>query len=164
MMKTVSGEVVYTKPTSLSKAAKILINFVSFDNGVPYNVSAYLSRALVSFNELVQFHKELKAKPSDRKHKKHRVSNLNDVNPIKISKNSWVAEQERVEDAEDWWKHKNYRKPRKIEQNPDEVEADGVIDVEDSVKHKKYENPVMFQKYPDEAEEERVIDGDFVFE
>ncbi|KAI3722737.1 hypothetical protein L2E82_33799 [Cichorium intybus] len=66
-MKTVSGKIVSTKPVNLSKAANILSNFVTSDNGASQSVSAYLRRASVAFNELVYFkrHHKLKKKPNE---------------------------------------------------------------------------------------------------
>ncbi|KAI3519334.1 hypothetical protein L1887_08364 [Cichorium endivia] len=65
-MKTVSGKIVSTKPVNLSKAANILSNFVTSDDGASQSVSAYLRRASVAFNELVYFkkHHKLKKKPN----------------------------------------------------------------------------------------------------
>ncbi|XAR59043.1 hypothetical protein NMG60_11014671 [Bertholletia excelsa] len=59
-MKTVSGEIVLTKRISLSKATNVLSNFVAAENGASQAVSVYLKHASNSFNELAQFHKELK--------------------------------------------------------------------------------------------------------
>ncbi|KAI3794178.1 hypothetical protein L1987_36807 [Smallanthus sonchifolius] len=56
-MKTVSGKIVSTKPVNLSKAANILSNFVTSDNGASQPVAAYLRRASAAFNELVYFKK-----------------------------------------------------------------------------------------------------------
>ncbi|KAL6979264.1 hypothetical protein U1Q18_020929 [Sarracenia purpurea var. burkii] len=69
-MKIVSGKVTSTK-ISLSKAAKILSNFEAAETGASQVVSTYLSRASFSFNDLVQFHKDLKASKSDCNIKKH---------------------------------------------------------------------------------------------
>ncbi|GAB2214698.1 hypothetical protein Droror1_Dr00019060 [Drosera rotundifolia] len=59
--KSVSGTVVSSRPVSLSKAAKILSDFATMDNGVSPAMTAYLKLAVGSFNDLVMFHKELKA-------------------------------------------------------------------------------------------------------
>lgn len=61
-MKTVSGKIVSTKPVILSKAATILSNFVTIENGASQSVSTYLRRASVAFNELVYFKKHHKLK------------------------------------------------------------------------------------------------------
>ncbi|KAK9062914.1 hypothetical protein SSX86_020104 [Deinandra increscens subsp. villosa] len=65
-MKTVTGKIVSTKPVNLSKAAKILSNFVNSDNGASQPVAAYLRRASAAFNELVcsKKHHMLKKKSS----------------------------------------------------------------------------------------------------
>ncbi|KAK1410372.1 hypothetical protein QVD17_36908 [Tagetes erecta] len=65
-MKTVNGKIVSTKPVSLSKAANILSNFVTSDNGVSQPVTAYLRRASEAFDELVYLkkHNRLKKKSS----------------------------------------------------------------------------------------------------
>ncbi|XVF68647.1 hypothetical protein PTKIN_Ptkin11bG0018200 [Pterospermum kingtungense] len=70
-MKTLTGKVVSSTPISVSKAAKIIANFAATDNGASQAISAYLRRASASFNELKQFHRELrKGSKSDRKHKR----------------------------------------------------------------------------------------------
>ncbi|KAI3747802.1 hypothetical protein L6452_10464 [Arctium lappa] len=77
-MKTVSGTIVSSKPVNLSKAANILSNFVSSDNGASQSVSTYLRRTCAAFNELVYFKKH-------HKRKKHRpmeeASSKSDINP-----------------------------------------------------------------------------------
>ncbi|GMI97029.1 hypothetical protein HRI_003372200 [Hibiscus trionum] len=70
-MKTVTGKILSSTPISVSKAAKIISNFVSTDNGASQAISAYLRRASSSFGELKQFHRELqKPSRSNRNHKK----------------------------------------------------------------------------------------------
>ncbi|KAI3782936.1 hypothetical protein L2E82_12995 [Cichorium intybus] len=66
-MKTVSGKIVSMKAVNLSKAANILSNFVTSDNGASQSVSAYLRRASVAFNELACFkkHHTLKKKSKE---------------------------------------------------------------------------------------------------
>ncbi|KAJ0840133.1 hypothetical protein HanRHA438_Chr14g0651901 [Helianthus annuus] len=66
-MKTVSGRIVSTKPLSLSKAAYVLSNFVSSDNGASQPVAAYLRRASAAFDELAYFKKHIKSKKSSSK-------------------------------------------------------------------------------------------------
>ena len=82
-MKTVSGKIISTKAISLSKAAKVLSNFVAAETGASDAVSAYLRRASASFNELVQFHKDLKLSKSDRK-----LKSANSEGPVKYAKKS----------------------------------------------------------------------------
>lgn len=78
-MKTVSGNCVSSKQTSLSKAAKILSKFVSVDNGASQVTSAYLHRASAAFDELNQLHKELKLPHSHKKkHKGHKTEETHD--------------------------------------------------------------------------------------
>ncbi|XP_058105969.1 uncharacterized protein LOC131249311 [Magnolia sinica] len=63
-MKPVTGRVVSSKTISLSKAARVLAGFVSTDTGSSSSsqaVSAYLKRASFSFNDLLQFHSDLKS-------------------------------------------------------------------------------------------------------
>ncbi|GFY99210.1 hypothetical protein Acr_13g0006110 [Actinidia rufa] len=68
---------------SLSKAAKVLSSFVAAETGTCDAVSAYLRRASASFNELVQFHKDLKHSKSDRK-----LKSANSEGPVKYEKKS----------------------------------------------------------------------------
>lgn len=73
-MKTISGRCVSVKDISLSKAAKILSNFVSADNGASHVINAYLHRASEAFNELNQLHKELELPHTHKKkHKRERT-------------------------------------------------------------------------------------------
>ncbi|KAI7728749.1 hypothetical protein M8C21_028678 [Ambrosia artemisiifolia] len=66
-MKTVSGKIISTKSVSLSKAANILSNFVTSDNGASQPVGVYLRRASEAFNELVYFKKHLRSKKHSSK-------------------------------------------------------------------------------------------------
>ncbi|CAB4282587.1 unnamed protein product [Prunus armeniaca] len=75
---TVSGTVLSTKPISLSKATSTLSSFVSSDTGASQEFSVYLQRALASFKELKQLHKELKAPRSQRRRSRHRSEAEND--------------------------------------------------------------------------------------
>ncbi|XP_043699264.1 uncharacterized protein LOC122650029 [Telopea speciosissima] len=70
-MKTISGINTSSKPHSLSKSASVLHKFINEDPGASQAVSVYLKRASAAFDELVQFHYELKG--SCRKHKKSRM-------------------------------------------------------------------------------------------
>ncbi|CAK9167552.1 unnamed protein product [Ilex paraguariensis] len=73
-----------------------------------------MPRASASFNDLVQFHKELKAKQSDRKHKKHRHSNISDETSKRLSKIHKKL-QKRVSKS-------GYRGKRRENENPINVE------------------------------------------
>ncbi|KZV16754.1 hypothetical protein F511_35974 [Dorcoceras hygrometricum] len=55
-MRKISGNIVWTRPMSLSRAAKLLSRFASVDNGSSAAISVYLQRATEAFNHLVQFH------------------------------------------------------------------------------------------------------------
>ncbi|KAD7479291.1 hypothetical protein R6Q59_008163 [Mikania micrantha] len=66
-MKTVTGRIVSTKPVTLSKAANILSNFVSSNNGASQPVTAYLRRASAAFDELVYFKKHHRLKKNSSK-------------------------------------------------------------------------------------------------
>ncbi|XP_073040734.1 uncharacterized protein [Primulina eburnea] len=55
-MRKISGNVVWTRPMSLSRAAKLLARFSAVDNGSSAAVSMYLQRASEAFDHLVQFH------------------------------------------------------------------------------------------------------------
>lgn len=66
-MKSITGKITSTKSISLSKASKVLSNFINAETGASQAVSSYLRRASASFDELVQLHKELKASKPDRK-------------------------------------------------------------------------------------------------
>ncbi|GLU11711.1 hypothetical protein SLE2022_284370 [Rubroshorea leprosula] len=70
-MITGTGGVISATPVSLSKAAKVVSNFVAIENGASQAISAYIRRAAVSFNELNQIHREIeKSSKSEKKHKK----------------------------------------------------------------------------------------------
>ncbi|KAL8458697.1 hypothetical protein ACS0TY_036268 [Phlomoides rotata] len=55
-MRKISGQVVSTKVTTLSRAAEIVSRFAAVDNGSSSAVSLYLHRTAEAFNNLVQFH------------------------------------------------------------------------------------------------------------
>ncbi|OVA18212.1 hypothetical protein BVC80_1835g641 [Macleaya cordata] len=86
-MKTISGSVVSSKPVSLSKAASIMNTFISVDTGAPGALSVYLRRTTDAFNELLQFHSNLKAERSDRKRKTGPLETLENVNLIDTEEN-----------------------------------------------------------------------------
>lgn len=85
-MKTVSGNVILSKPISLSKATASLSTFVSTDTGASQAINAYLRRTLASFKELKQLHKELKTPRAERKRKRH-VSDTVDNGEMTTSEN-----------------------------------------------------------------------------
>lgn len=78
-MKTVSGNVISSKPISLPKAAKILSTFVTVENGASHAISAYLQRASTAFDELVHLHKELKADKSEHKSKHRKLDSAKEL-------------------------------------------------------------------------------------
>ncbi|CAL5352882.1 unnamed protein product [Camellia sinensis] len=143
-MKTISGNVTSTKPISLSKASKILSNFVTAETGASHAVSAYLKRASASFNELVQFHKELKASKSDRRLK----NNVQD-HPLKYEHNS----EEEYEEDSVGKKHKKKKKKKKRK-------SEGVDDEEvvDSAEQSNSKNKKKKRK-SEEADNEEVVDS-----
>lgn len=59
-MKTISGKVISTKPVSLSDAAVIISDFAATETGASDAVSVYIRRAADAFNQLVQFHHDLR--------------------------------------------------------------------------------------------------------
>uniref|UniRef100_A0A5B6Z0P5 Uncharacterized protein n=1 Tax=Davidia involucrata TaxID=16924 RepID=A0A5B6Z0P5_DAVIN len=119
-MKTVSGKVVSTKSISLSKAAKVLSTFAAAETGASQGVSTYIKRASASFNELVQFHKELKASRSDRKHKKNLPENISNENPIISEQNSKEVKTGRnVEDSV------GKREKKRKKKSAEDVEREG---------------------------------------
>ncbi|KAF5930916.1 hypothetical protein HYC85_031789 [Camellia sinensis] len=144
-MKTISGNVTSTKPISLSKASKILSNFVTAETGASHAVSAYLKRASASFNELVQFHKELKASKPDRRLK----NNVQD-HPLKYEHNS---EEEYEEDGVGK-KHKKKKKKRKSEGVDDEEVVDSAEQSNSKKKKKKKK-----KRKSEEADDEEVVDS-----
>lgn len=59
LMKTVTGRIISAEPVSLTRAATLLSNFASLDNGASQDVSAYLQRAAAAFTELKSIHREI---------------------------------------------------------------------------------------------------------
>ncbi|XAR60512.1 hypothetical protein NMG60_11033925 [Bertholletia excelsa] len=98
-MKTISGKVTSTKPISVSKAARVLSNFVNAENGASQAVSVYLGRASAAFNDLVQFHKELKASKLESKQKKHEEESINSEGLVKYEQNQEDVAVQEVEDS-----------------------------------------------------------------
>ncbi|KAL3652848.1 hypothetical protein CASFOL_002529 [Castilleja foliolosa] len=56
-MRKISGQLISSKPVSLSRAAKHINQFASVDNGASAAVAVYLQRTAEALNHLVQFHK-----------------------------------------------------------------------------------------------------------
>ncbi|KAG2670255.1 hypothetical protein I3760_14G077200 [Carya illinoinensis] len=84
-MKTVSGEVLSSKPISLKKATSILSTFASTDNGASPAICAYLRRALASFKELRHQEKELGARRSERKQERPRPEIVSEVEAVPVN-------------------------------------------------------------------------------
>lgn len=98
-MKTVSGSVLSSKSISLSKAASILNNFISYENGASHVLSAYLKRTSASVNGLVQFHVDLNCGKSERKRKKTRFEMIDNGNLTDTYKN--YEEEQSIRSEED---------------------------------------------------------------
>ncbi|XP_051138543.1 uncharacterized protein LOC127256531 [Andrographis paniculata] len=81
-MRKISGEVLSSKPVSLSRAAKLISRFAAVDNGSTPAIFLYLERTSEAFNHLVQFHK-------------------------KPSQNSDAADRERVQKLQSDWLERN---------------------------------------------------------
>lgn len=58
-MKPITGEEVSSKPVSLSTAATVLSKFLDTDTGGDDEMLAFLHRASMAFDELVNFHREM---------------------------------------------------------------------------------------------------------
>ncbi|KAL6998986.1 hypothetical protein U1Q18_000153 [Sarracenia purpurea var. burkii] len=117
---TVSGKITSTETISLSKAAKVLSNFVAAETGASQAVSTYLCRALAAFNELVQFHKALKASKSGCKLKKHAQESTHSEAPRKHAQKP----EENEVDVNDGGGSHSARKKHKKNRN-ENVERDG---------------------------------------
>ncbi|XP_074563192.1 uncharacterized protein LOC141819834 [Curcuma longa] len=68
-MKAVTGTVVSSKRISLSKAAAVLSRFAANENAARPEVAAFVHRASAAFDELVHFHREIRAarrRPEER--------------------------------------------------------------------------------------------------
>lgn len=145
-MKTVTGQVVSTKPVSLSSAAKNLSAFASLEeeNGASDAVRVYLKRASDAFNSLVQFHKELKAPHSNRKRKASQplVVDTKIETLATVDKN---PDEEKIKNVESKGKRKkncelevNDEEPLKIERDKGGIdEVNAVKRSEKKGKHKK---------------------------
>ncbi|GER51836.1 adenosine monophosphate-protein hydrolase SidD [Striga asiatica] len=55
-MRKISGQLLSSKPVSVSTAAKLISDFAAFDNGSSATISLYLQRTADAFNHLLQFH------------------------------------------------------------------------------------------------------------
>ncbi|KAL3635869.1 hypothetical protein CASFOL_020416 [Castilleja foliolosa] len=56
-MRKISGQIISSKPVSLTRAAKHINQFAAVDSGSSAAVALYLQRTANSFSQLVQFHK-----------------------------------------------------------------------------------------------------------
>ncbi|XP_058748070.1 uncharacterized protein LOC131620902 [Vicia villosa] len=144
-MKTLSGHCESSKEIALSKATKILFKFVSADNGASQVINAYLFRASAAFNELNQFHRELKPSQSRRKNRESHTTDDSgrvvesyaksvDVKP----ENEFV--RERVHDENARKKKKNKKKDKNLEgENAKEKEQHREME-KNASNNKKVEN------------------------
>ncbi|KAL7119759.1 hypothetical protein ACP275_02G082100 [Erythranthe tilingii] len=65
-MRKISGQLISSKPVTLSRAAKLISRFAAVENGSSATVSLYLKRTADAFNNSVQT-KEEKKKKNKRK-------------------------------------------------------------------------------------------------
>ncbi|KAI9121268.1 hypothetical protein K1719_008301 [Acacia pycnantha] len=72
-MNKICGEPISSREVSASKAARILSNFISAENGASNVISAYLHQSSASLNELNRLHKGSKLLQSNQKHKGHKI-------------------------------------------------------------------------------------------
>ncbi|KAL5982506.1 hypothetical protein ACLOJK_016579 [Asimina triloba] len=80
-MKAVTGRITSSKPISLKSAAVALSRFVATDAQTASSsqaVSAYLKRASAAFDELLQFHKDLKSSKRHGSAKKRNAAEMFD--------------------------------------------------------------------------------------
>ncbi|KAF7115930.1 hypothetical protein RHSIM_RhsimUnG0043300 [Rhododendron simsii] len=75
-MKSISGKTTSTKEISLSKASKVLSNFVNAGTGASQVLSSYLRRASASYDDLVRLHKDLKASNESRENSSKKRTRL----------------------------------------------------------------------------------------
>ena len=142
-MRTVSGTIVSTKPVNLSKAAKVLSNFVNTENGASQSVSVYLRRASAAFDELVYFKKHHEFK---KNRSKDEASTKSD-----ISRRSLEDEGKAIE---------NGREKKNLDQEP--VEIDESVTKKMKLNQKKKEKKEKQKKQTDEKNHNTEIDkGDF---
>ncbi|XP_027184184.1 vicilin-like seed storage protein At2g18540 [Coffea eugenioides] len=130
------GQVVSTKPVSLSSAAKNLSAFASLEeeNGASDAVRVYLKRASDAFNNLVQFHKELKAPHSNRKRKASQplVVDTKIETLATVDKN---PDEEKIKNVKSKGKRKKNRELEVNDEEPLKIEKDkGRIDEVNAVK------------------------------
>ncbi|XP_042509965.1 uncharacterized protein LOC122085557 [Macadamia integrifolia] len=115
-MKTIKGSITSSNPISLSKAASVLHKFINEDTGASQAVSVYLKRASAAFEELVEFHNELKGR-SHRKHKKIRMETLDngalkDAETNHEEEGTTAAERGRFIDSLEEQSDRNSGKPK----------------------------------------------------
>lgn len=60
-MRAVTGSLLSSEPISLRRATGVLSNFAAADTGARPEIAAYVRRASRAFNELLQFHREIRA-------------------------------------------------------------------------------------------------------
>lgn len=114
-MRKISGHVVSTKATTLSRAADIVSSFAAVDNGSSPAVAVYLQRTAEAFNHLVQFHG-----------KRSKLKNLQSSPKLPTN-----ATERRLKGDEDKDSENKVRKKEK------KLKGDEAEDVEISVKKKK---------------------------
>lgn len=105
-MKPISGVVVSSKAVALSQVASVLTKFLAADTGADQEMLAYLRRASMAFDELVDLHAEMKARMerprSSSDDRKKWVEKIEDpcVEEEKEDEEKKTKKKETVEDGE----------------------------------------------------------------
>ncbi|KAL6505938.1 hypothetical protein OROHE_023317 [Orobanche hederae] len=107
-MRKITGQLISSKPVSISRAAKLLTRFAAVDNGSSATVSLYLQRTADAFNQLVQFHSKhpknsaVEIIPDREKARKSETDNLEkipDAKTVVDSKNRGGKDKKTVNEA-----------------------------------------------------------------
>ncbi|KAL6543909.1 hypothetical protein OROGR_010406 [Orobanche gracilis] len=107
-MRKITGQLLSSKPVSISRAAKLLTRFAAVDNGSSATVSLYLQRTADAFNQLVQFHSKrpknsaVEISPDRKKARKYETENHEktpDAKTLEDSKNRGRKDKKTVNEA-----------------------------------------------------------------
>ncbi|KAL6566276.1 hypothetical protein OROGR_001891 [Orobanche gracilis] len=153
-MRKITGQLLSSKPVSISRAAKLLTRFAAVDNGSSATVSLYLQRTADAFNQLVQFHS---------KHPKNSVVGIS-PNRERARKSETTPNGKTVEDSKNRGGKDKKTVNEAAEADPNE---DGVRDLKREEKEEKKEKKKKKKMNSDDGDDDskkkkkkRKSDGD----
>ncbi|KAF3325828.1 protein FAM133-like protein [Carex littledalei] len=130
-MSAVTGSIVSSKSISLSRAARTLRKFVESDTAAKPDIAAYLRRTSAAFNDLIEFHNEIK----HRKYKNAGIEEMEEESCMGLGSEQCGGDDGAVREVEDgdWASEKKKKKKKRKRENVDTKSDDGFDQVEKEI-------------------------------